>query len=390
MKAFVSYIERLWDKTTQKSSFLTSKERLIFLILQFFEFFYCCAFKIVVQAKRRRSLGVSQCVISVGNISVGGTGKSVVVHYLVDLFDDRTVGVFLRGYRGNAEKSKQSLVVHDGISRKKLSVHECGDEAYVLSQQKCACVIVGRNRRSSYQALSAVRPDVSTIILDDAYQNVDLIKDIELVLLDARKPFENEHCLPAGRLREKDCSRANAFIMTHADRIDVECRMNIKNALRVQGYNQPVFWGKHEIRGIFLADEGVDVSAQLVLLRVAAFAGIGSPQGFEQTLTQAGLNPLFLRYFQDHYNYLANDLDELCKQAALAGVEALVTTSKDWCKIAPLYAALGSKLRLPIYVIRITLAWLSPEDENNFIEFLNKTALAAGKQIALRSPYKTT
>jgi tetraacyldisaccharide 4'-kinase len=181
--------------------------------LFFLELFYQAGFFLVTRFKRYRgNKSVPFKVISVGNLSVGGTGKSVFVQFLSKKLD-RPSAILLRGYK---RKNKKNILI-DIDNKNKYRPSDVGDEALMFSQKLDSPIVVGKSRIKSVELLKKYcenkNKKIKFLLLDDGYQNFQLKKDCEILLLDARAPFDNNHCLPAGRLREKDFSRADIIIL---------------------------------------------------------------------------------------------------------------------------------------------------------------------------------
>jgi tetraacyldisaccharide 4'-kinase len=325
-----NFILNLWRKTSEHKK-LNPYECSIFYILIFMEQFYRFVFWIVNFLKMRTGLRqVPFKIISVGNISVGGTGKSVFVAMLVNLFDRESVAVCLRGYGGSNELKKQSLLVSDG-RQFFCSPSQCGDEAYMHALQLGTKVVVGRDRLSSIALLN--KNNVKYVILDDSYQNHQLFKNFEILLLDARKPFENGHRLPAGALREKDLSRANAVVLTHADMVDKREIEKLKILLSTLGVEN-IFTGKHVAKNLLDKNlNKVDVNV-VNKQKIIAFAGIGSFDQFEKTVEM--LQPSFIEFkpFEDHHEYVQQDVEHIYKLVRNNSLKIVLTTMKDWVKFS--------------------------------------------------------
>jgi len=306
-------------------------------------------------------------IISVGNIVVGGTGKSVVIPYLVSLLGEENCAILLRGYRGSNEATGKSFLVSDGCDLF-CSAAVAGDEAVMHAVSLACPVVVGKNRAQSCDLLRAFdrSKKIKYVLLDDAYQHQSVKKDIELVLLDARKPFDNGYCLPLGRLREKDLSRATALVVTHADKITAKQRDAIKKALAAQVGHDRIFFGAHKPDGFFLNNHkrlAVEVMKSKTL---CAVSGIGNSDNFYQMLTKMSINDVFWCDYPNHYRYSKKIVDGILVRAKSQGVTGMVTTSKDWVKIAPF--AMTSAIQLPWYVLRVKFVLLDKSDEESFLE----------------------
>ncbi|MBY0353109.1 tetraacyldisaccharide 4'-kinase [Candidatus Babeliales bacterium] len=366
-------LERIWQKTAARNT-LTPFEKLIFCLLCLLEPLYRAGFFIAAcYRKKTGNKPVPFKVISVGNLSVGGTGKSVVVSFLGNLLAPHAPAIVLRGYGGSIAKQGTNLMVSD--SKNLLCGAEMsGDEAFMLAQSFTGPVVVGPDRLRSCQLLEAwakkTGNTVKTVILDDAYQNYKILKNIEILLLDARKPFDNAHTLPAGKLREKDYRRAHFFFLTHASQVSTSFLQSIKTDMLIGVDQKCIFAGKHAYAGAFLDNAGSDQTKILFGRACLLVAGIGSISGFEQTVSDAGLVRADTLEFPDHHAYSEHDLETIEKRAHDIQCFVVATTAKDWVKLQPLVQE--KKYRVRWYVVRVTFAFLQTHDEQRFSHALAK------------------
>jgi tetraacyldisaccharide 4'-kinase len=308
-------------------------------------------------------------VISVGNISVGGTGKSVVVDFLCQLLGPQSTAVIMRGYRGANELKNEGIVVgSQGNVYCDASVS--GDEAFMLAKFGTATIAVGANRYSAAKALdnfcSQHHTKLNYVILDDSYQNIQLKKDFEILVVDARRPFENGHCLPAGALREKDFTRADAVVLTHADCVDQNSLNAIKNLFR-PCYAEKIFTGKHLAKNLLNKNLKKFSSDAIRQKKILAFAGIGSFDQFEETVKQMGGSKLVSLRFEDHHKYSQHDIDSVLKLASDNGLDTVITTKKDWVKIDTL---LPSEIAVDFFIVDVVFEFLSNSEYILFNRFL--------------------
>lgn len=275
-------------------------------------------------------------VISIGNLSVGGTGKTPLTLWLAARLTAHgyRVVVISRGYRGRLER--QGGVVSDGRSIL-ADVKDSSDEPQILARLlKGVPVIVGGNRYLAGQrAVQQFNPDV--ILLDDAFQHLKLHRDLDIVLLDCKRPFGNGYTLPAGELREppRALLRGHAAIMTRCppDRAVVD-RTRREVAGRIGG---PVYESRHVavIRDVIPA-EGVRPSEDpLTGRRVFAFSGVAKNDEFLYTLSDFNCEVAGSQQFSDHHFYTDNDLATIRREAARLNVDCIVTTEKDYVKVSP-------------------------------------------------------
>jgi len=306
-------------------------------------------------------------VISVGNLSVGGTGKTPTALYLASRLnaDGYKVVVISRGYRGRFEA--RGGVVSDG--RKVLAgVRDSSDEPQILARLlEGVPVIVGANRNlAGKRAVQQFKPDV--IVLDDAFQHLKLNRDLDIVLLDCKRPLGNGYTLPAGELREpaRALGRSHAVVLTR-------CPADGKGAPPGAGdqlaefFPGPIFKSRHKpvIRDIVAVHGTQGVEQTLSGRRVFAFSGVAKNEDFLYTLSGLGCEVVASRGFPDHHFYSERDLAGICRRAQALAVDCIVTTEKDHVKIDP---ALRWPLDLAVVGVEISFG----EDEARFNTWLGE------------------
>lgn len=250
-------------------------------------------------------------VICVGNLTLGGAGKTPTVQAVARLLqkDSVNVHIVMRGYGGSLKGPVQvDVKTHDWRA--------VGDEALLLARD--FPVWVARRRPEGAQAAIAAGADV--VLLDDGFQNPTLYKNFSIVVVDGATGFGNDEIFPAGPLREnveEGLSRADAVVVVEPDQADVRGRVN-------KVHSRPVFSAMPEIT---LPDTMPE--------RVVAFAGIGRPEKFKQSLEQAEVEVVEWIDFPDHHPYTEEDITLLRKKASETGLP-LVTTEKDYMRL-PFY-----------------------------------------------------
>jgi tetraacyldisaccharide 4'-kinase len=275
---------------------------------------------------RRRRLPFT--VISVGNITLGGTGKTPVVIHIADELRrrGRRPAVLSRGY-GRSEQS-ELVVVSDG-KRVLTDAATGGDEPLLMGLRLPGVpVLVGSDRyRTGKAAGEGFHADVA--VLDDGFQHIRLHRDLNIVLVDGTAPFGNGKLFPAGTLREpvSSLSRADAVIITRADQT-----ANIDELRRLIGRSTkaPVFTSRHV--PLDLTDAATGESRPLAALRgapVVACCGIARPESFFTLLRSLGSDVRASLSFSDHYAYARADLAFLYQKAVDCGAAMIVTTEKD-------------------------------------------------------------
>jgi len=280
------------------------------------------------------SYRLSRPVVSIGNITVGGTGKTPVTSHVARYLLEHgvKVAVLSRGYSGRLEG--QVALVSDG-QKVLLSAQECGDEPYLLASSiPGLIVVIGSDRHAAGQlALQACNPDL--FLLDDGFQHLRLRRDLNILLLDARRPFGNGWCLPAGLLREPqgEVCRADLVVMTR-------CPEGIVPLSPLPG--KPCCLARHDL-GVLLPLTGGTPRAFDGLRegRTAAFCGIAEPDHFFDALRQKGIALISTQAFPDHERYDDVRIAELEGFIAASGADYVLTTEKDGVKLgrlAPQYA----------------------------------------------------
>ncbi len=311
-------------------------------------------------------------VISVGNITFGGTGKTPCAAFIANFLRDEglSVAILSRGYKraskGRVEVSNgKEILCNPNIS---------GDEPYLLAQQCPGVrVVVDADRYAAGKWLEA-QTKIDAFILDDGYQHIRLQRDLNLLLVDAATNF-------ASSLNFRDpleeMKRADAVILTRSAQL-AERAPFVKF---VQEYCQPgipVFFADHKITGVRLLAENAnktDISS-LKPLSIIAFSGIGNPQRLELDLKNSGLKIVRHFIFADHHRYTQSDLDSLFQQSKDLGAEAIITTEKDAANID---AKLIQDCKLPIYVAQLEF---SCDEIEKLKQLLLRTTRSAGCQPA--------
>ncbi len=369
-----AWLQHFWNKTRDHKK-VRIVEKLLWFLLFFLETLYCLFFYVINRFKLlRKPYRAPWPVISVGNISLGGTGKSVFVQFLMTICPGNPA-VLLRGYGGT---TKGSLMVSDGRTVF-VDVVTSGDEAFMLAQALKGPVVIGKDRAASCklleQHLKQSHENIVAIILDDAYQHHSLYKNLEILLLDARYPFENGHCVPAGRLREKDITRADVIVLTHADQVNLRALQVIKNDLKkTVRANVPVFTGNHHVSGLFF-ENYERVAGSTLQAPFFICAGIGSWNGFVASVKQVGVVVGAQARFEDHHNYSLDDIAAIIKSMRDFGLQQVITTEKDWVKIKPLLSSNQLHDKVSWYILRVEFAFLSQEELSFFMALVNGAGL---------------
>jgi len=309
-------------------------------------------------------------VISAGNITLGGTGKTVLVEYIARYLKSqgKRVAILTRGYKRKVIRSARSEAKPPpGGPGHKVTSEEMGDEPYMLQQKlKDIPVIVDSDRsRAAKRALDDFTCD--TVILDDGFQQWRIKKDLEIVIIDAANPFGNRHMLPRGILREplSSLKRADIFVLTKVD-LAPEGAEALKGFLRKLVPGAQIFESAHQPLGFYpLGDPGaLQGPDSLRDKTVTLFSGIGDPCSFEELIKKAGVSAGLSFRFPDHHCYSQEDLKKVFEDSRKKNIKTVVTTEKDAARIADLKDAAKD---MQILVLRIGLKL---EEEEKFDERL--------------------
>ncbi len=311
---------------------------------------------------RTRSLPCK--VISVGNITLGGTGKTPFVILLAEMIRDKgyRTAVLSRGYKG--EYTGPLGVVSDG-EKTLLDSVQAGDEPYLLAQKlKGVPIVVGKKRWVSGQ-FARERFNSQILILDDGFQHLGLKRDVNVLLLDSQNPPGNGGLFPRGELREplSQMARADVLVLTKVQEDDIISKLGKRLKNFPKGV--PIFRTCYKPREIRVWGEEKAQGASILWgKKVLAFAGLARPSSFQKTLSSLGAEVLKFEVFPDHHPYSPRDLERLFREALGSGAEAVITTEKDMARVR-----FTSAPPLPFWTLAVGHEFLG-EDGPLFAEFL--------------------
>lgn len=251
-------------------------------------------------------------VISVGNITCGGTGKTPMVHYIAKYFAKQNfrVAILSRGY-GKVD-----------------------DENIELEFSNVRRFVDKNRKRLAREVVSSFQPEV--IILDDGFQHYSIERDLDIVLIDALDPFSNQYLLPAGLLREskKSLYRADMFVVTHSDNVSHHHLSKLISDLSL--FNRPTITANHKPVSVYIPDEKREVGIETLRnYQCLGFCGIGNPESFKKSLESIGCKVAKFIAFPDHHFYSLEDIRTINAEAKEFMVEYIVTTQKDSLKLKP-------------------------------------------------------
>ena len=277
----------------------------------------------------KRVVRLGRPVISVGNITAGGTGKTPVVAWLADRLREAGIvpAVLMRGYKAAAgQQGDEQAMLADLLGRP--------GEAPVV-------VHANRNRVAGAAEVLKDHPEVGAFVLDDGFQHRRAHRDIDLVLIDATRPFGFGHVHPRGLLREPlgGLARADAVVLTRCDLVAPDALATTEATVRRYNPGVPLFRARHALAGLRTPD-GRDLTlADLAGLRFFAFAGIANPAPLERQLHALPGEFVGGSWFADHHAYGADDLAEMRRIARDRGANVILVTEKDWAKLRRLPGA---------------------------------------------------
>ncbi len=274
--------------------------------------------------------------ISVGNISVGGAGKTPLVEYLAKYFTEQSyaVSILTRGY-GRKHPGRRQVVSNGQEILNDVGL--AGDEPLLLAHHLPGVVIIADADRHAAGQWSEETFDIDIHILDDAFQYLELERDINLLLLDALDPFAGQQPLPLGRLREpiSEIARADAIIITGADRHFDQAALEA--TLEGVAGRKPIFYAYREMTGLRNPMTTDHKPPQYLIDQpIGMFCAIGRPDRFLEDLRHFRANIVYHQAFPDHHRYAQHEIERVFAAAHLAGAEGVVTTEKDWMRLTPL------------------------------------------------------
>ena len=304
-------------------------------------------------------------VISVGNITWGGTGKTPLVLYITKFLLEKglKVNILTRGYGGKLSKTF-GVVDPDALPG------EVGDEPLFLRRSitsKNCQIIVGRDRYETSQlAQKLFNPDI--FLLDDGFGNLNLKRNLDIVVIDALNPFGNGYLIPGGMLREPldYLKRADVFLINRYDYI-TPYELNVIET-RLSALSKPVFKVSPIFTGIYGINDDIPIPVDGFKYRdVIVVSGIGSPLSLDKMLLRQKFHIRDRLIYRDHYPYTVRDKEEIINRQRKSGGGCVLTTKKDWVKLYPLF----KDENIPFYCIDIETKFSSDEDKKRFDEIIS-------------------
>ena len=318
--------QRIWDDDGNSGCYRPVK-----IIASILSFFYLGVINLrnwLYDHKIFQEVKLPCPVISVGNITVGGTGKTPCVIMLAQMLQTNGFkpAIISRGY---GSRSVNSVNIVSDSRNILLDSATAGDEPYLIAQELKSVPVITGAKRIATGKTAVDQLGANVLICDDAMQHRQIFRDINLVLLDNRSLYGKDYILPRGRLREpiKELKRADAIIITRADET-IQTDKKIGELIKAEDI--PVFESIHKpkdiVKGDFSEQKPVSILAQK---KVYAFCGIANPNSFKKTLSSAGARVLSFDIFPDHHRYDKSELEKIKTGFIDCRADYLVTTEKD-------------------------------------------------------------
>jgi tetraacyldisaccharide 4'-kinase len=332
-------------------------------------------------------------VVVVGNLTVGGTGKTPIVEMFAKALRDRgrKVAILSRGYKSKAPPLWQKWwfwlnhtepppprVVSDG-DKVLLDSELAGDEPFMLARNLPGVVVLVDKDRVKAGAYAISRFGCDTLVLDDGFQYLPLKGRLNLLLVDKTNPFGNGFLLPRGVLREpiKHLQRASYVFLTKSKGVRDE---ELEAMIRRFNPAAEIIECAHKPRYLQLLGNGERLPlAALAGRKIGAFSGIAAPESFEAFLRDTGAKLGYTRRFLDHYRFTSEDLTEVFAEAQAAGVTMMITTEKDAVRLAA-----TEKFPLPVYYLRLEIEIL--RGAADFQEAVGKICFPNGEPVVATTP----
>jgi tetraacyldisaccharide 4'-kinase len=289
-------------------------------------------------------------VISVGNLTTGGTGKTPMVLWIAErlLAEGNSVGILTRGYGGEPAVTGTSG---------KAPVESTCDEVQLLKARLGDRVAFGVGANRFARGLELGQRGVRWFVLDDGFQHLQLGRDVDIVLIDAAKPFGGGHLLPAGRLREPQSAlaRAGLIVITRSNHAPV-----VEAVVRRES-NAPIFYARVELDSVRTFDGGYPgrEDSEARTRKLFAFCGIGNPSAFVADLGNWGFRIVGQKFFADHHRYTQQDARAIERGVRETGADAAICTEKDIFNLTGVHRVCFGVLycRISLHIERADQFW---------------------------------
>ena len=331
-------------------SFLSLISALYFLIINCRNILYKIKF-----FKERR---LPCCVISIGNLSWGGTGKTPITEKVSNILSKNNIfhAVLSRGY-----KSKRSKAINVVSTTKEVVMKPpfAGDEAVMLAEKLKEVPVISGKDRFLTGKYAIEEYGVKALVLDDGYQHISLKRDLNILLIDSSKDFEKNKLIPGGSLREPFAAlrRADLIVLTKTNQIDKNIN-SFKNFIKQYNKVAPIFKAVHKAEMVVDFKSKRAYEATLFKnKKVLAFSAIADPESFKKSLRDTGVEIIDFIEFGDHHYYSSDEIKAIDSKAKELKAEAIITTEKDVTRSSGLLSLMDN-----LFFLKLSVA-LDEEDE---------------------------
>ncbi|MCS6805364.1 MAG: tetraacyldisaccharide 4'-kinase [Acidobacteriota bacterium] len=292
--------------------------------------------------------------ISIGNLSVGGTGKTPLVELLARYLHEQgyVVSILTRGHGRRRARTRQ--VVSNGKTIAS-DVTLTGDEPLMLARHLPGVIVIADPDRYNAGLWAEATFATDVHILDDGFQYLRLQRDVNILLIDALDPLTTAQPLPLGRLREplSEMARADIIIVTNADQHFDQTELEIQ--IRSLAGDKPLFYAYRDLVGLLAPQTGQTYKMQrLTGAPIAVICGIGNPHQFVSNLAHFAPSIVYQRHFPDHHWFTRKELQHMFAEATDRGAQFIITTEKDWLRIENLPLPCTPPLLVALSELRIT------------------------------------
>lgn len=333
-------------------------------------------------------------VVSIGNLTCGGTGKTPIVELLAKklIEQSRNVAILSRGYKSKSKPfqekllnlfQKETMIVPRIVSNGSgdgpiLESDYAGDEPYMLAFNVPKAVVLVDKNRVAAGHFATQRYKVDTVLLDDGFQYLPLDRDLNILLIDVTNAFNNHFMLPRGLLREPitNLKRADFIFLTKSD--GGAKHRHLKRFISRHNHAAKIVECTHAPKHLQELRTGMQKPLDFLAGKdVAALSAIAVPESFEAGITKLGGNIIHRASFMDHHRFRAREIEKFLKTAMKSGAKYVVTTEKDAVRFPKL-----EEMPIPVYFLRVEIEIL--DGEENFIECISKICFQEKPQSSIK------